>query len=92
MASIEMVFTNKETKALIPFGMICMTRYGSVWNTMRRKRRWKEEFTESERERASRLFKQAYTWECTTGVPETVRMKPSTYNLWQKLAAFCCSL
>ena len=92
MASVEMVLTNEETKALIPFGMICMTRYGSVWNTMCRKRRWKEEFTDSERTKASKLFQQAHNWTCVTGVPETVRMKPSTYDLWQKLAAFCCSL
>lgn len=89
---LEIVLDRDEINNSIAYSMICMTRYGSTWNTMRRKRRWTEEFTESERAKASKLFQQSHNWTCVTGVPDTIRMAPSTYDLWQKLAAFCCSL
>ena len=92
MATIEVVLTRDEVHKEINYGLICMTRYGSAWNTMRRKRRWVAEFTEAERHAAYKLFSKSHIWFCVRGVPDTVRMSFSTYHLWQKLAAFCGSL
>lgn len=89
---MEMVFTRDEIPEIIPYQMICMTRYGSVWNTMRRKRRWIEEFSSYERERVNAMCRQTYNWTCTTGLPETLRMTSGTYDLWLRLAEFCASL
>ena len=44
-----LVLSSEEIHAMIPYAMICMTRYGAHWGTGRRKRRWAEEFTEAER-------------------------------------------
>ena len=41
--------TAEEVHREIPYSVVCMGRYGSSWNTMHRKRRWAEEFTESDR-------------------------------------------
>lgn len=84
-----LVLTSEEVNAHIPYALVCMTRLGAHWNTMRRKRRWKEEFTEQEREAATRLFSQSHSWLLTTGVPDTVRMAPQTFALWMKLGEFC---
>lgn len=92
MAKLEIILSHEEVHANIPYALICMTRYGSCWNTMRRKRRWKMEFTEAEREAASALFSKAQSWTVGRGVPDTVRMSTKTYALWQKLGAFCGSL
>ena len=89
---LEIVLDRNEIQAAIPYQMICMTRYGSVWNTMRRKRRWTAEFSAYEREKANAMCRQAYNWTCTTGLPEAVRMSAGTYDLWQRLAEFCASL
>lgn len=92
MAKILMVLTAAEVHANIPYSMVCMGRYGSAWNTMHRKRRWKMEFTEAEREAATRLFSQSHNWLLGKGVPDEVRMTPATYALWQKLGNFCASI
>ena len=89
---MEVIFTQDELKEEIPYQMICMTRYGSVWNTMRRKRKWAETFSAYERERLNAMCRQTYVWTCTNGLPETIRMSLGTYNLWQRLAEFCVSL
>lgn len=81
-----------EIKDHIPYEIIWATRYSSVWNTMRRKQRWKTEFSGYERERANAMCRQAYNWTCTTGLPETLRMSKGTYDLWQRLGAFCASI
>ena len=47
MAKLMMILTSQEVHASIPYSLICMTRYGAHWDTMRRKRRWKMEFTEA---------------------------------------------
>lgn len=81
-----------EIRSAIPYGLIAETRFGSRWNTMRRKRRWKEEFTESERDYAETLFRLAHKWYCVTGVPDEVKMRAKTLGLWQRLGEFCASL
>lgn len=89
---MEVVFEHDEIGEAIPYQMICMTRYGSVWNTMRRKRRWKEEFSAYERERLNAMCRQAYQWTCVTGLPQTLKMSMGTYELWNRLTEFCASL
>ena len=89
---IDIILSRDEVNEQIPYALICMTRYGANWDTGRRKRRWKEEFTEAERDAASRLFSLSHKWLLTTGVPEEVRMHHSTYALWLKLGAFCASI
>ena len=34
-----LVLSSEEIHAMIPYAMICMTRYGAHWGTGRRKRR-----------------------------------------------------
>ena len=94
MPTIEtfLVLTRDEVNHRIPYGVVCMTRFGARWDTGRRRRRWLEEFTEKEREAATRLFNQSHRWLLTTGVPESVRMTPKTFGLWIKLANFCASI
>lgn len=92
MAKLMMILTSQEVHASIPYSLICMTRYGAHWNTMRRKRRWKMEFTEAERQAASKLFSQSHNWTVGKGVPDEVRMTTKTFALWQKLGNFCASI
>lgn len=92
MAKLLLTMSSEEVHSDIPYALICMTRYGSSWNTMRRKRRWKMEFTEEERKAASNLFSKAHNWTVGRGVPDEVTMSVSTYRLWQKLGAFCASI
>ncbi|MGN9098068.1 hypothetical protein [Flintibacter porci] len=94
MATCEtfLVLTSEEVNATIPYALVCMTRFGSHWETGYRRRRWLEEFTEQEREASARLFKQSRQWLLATGVPETVRMTPQTFALCAKLGKFCDSV
>ena len=89
---LEIVLTRDEIQEVIPYQIICMTRYSSVWNTMRRKRRWKEQFPGYKGEKANAMCRQAYNWMLKTGSPEQIRMSATTYDLWQELGAFCMSL
>ena len=92
MAMVLLVFDHSEAQRKIPYQMVCEGRNSARWNTMRRRRRWSAEFTETERKAASRLFKQACRWTLVRGVPAQVRMTPATYDLWCKLGDFCASL
>lgn len=92
MAKLMMILTSKEVHANIPYSLICMTRYGARWDTMRRKRLWKTEFTDSEREAASKLFSKSHNWTVGKGVPNEVKMTIKTFELWQKLGDFCASI
>ena len=92
MAKLMIVLSREEVQKDIDYPVICETREGSRWDTMIRRRRWKEEFTDSERESCTRLFRFAHAWYLKTGVPEEVTMSLNTYSLWQRLAVFCASL
>jgi len=92
MAKLLLTMSSEEVHSDIPYALICMTRYGSGWNTMRRKRLWKAEFSDEEKASASRLFSQSHNWTLGKGVPDKVTMSVSTYRLWQKLGAFCASI
>lgn len=92
MAKLMMILTSQEVHESIPYSLICMTRYGAHWDTMRRKRRWKMEFTEAERGSAQKLFSRSHDWLLGRGVPDEVRMTIVTFELWQKLGDFCASI
>lgn len=89
---IDVVLTRDEVNANIPYDLICMTRYGAHWETRKRKQRWLAEFTEAERNAASRLFALSHTWFLVKGVPDEVRMSAHTLALWLKLGEFCASI
>lgn len=92
MASFYMELDAQEVHEKIAFPLICTTRYGSCWETMKRKRKWVEEFTPEERKKADALFRRAHSWYLGNGVPDKVHLAISTYYLWKKLEAFCASL
>lgn len=92
MANIEYVFTYTEIQQHLPYAVICEAREGSRWNTMRRRRMWNAEFSESEKRAATSIFRQAHNWYLVKGVPESVRMSGKTLGLWIKLGNFCASL
>ena len=81
-----------EIQEQIPYAIVAETMSRSVWNTGKSKRLMKEQFTESEIEAIYRLHKQAYSWYLVKGVPDEVKMTLNTYELWQRLANFCCEL
>lgn len=87
-----LVLTRDEVNLHIPYALVCMTRFGAHWGTGHRRRRWLEEFTQQEREAATRLFSLSHSWLLTTGVPDEVRMTPKTFALWKKLGNFCGSV
>lgn len=91
-ARVMIELTRDEVIEHIPFAMVCEARYSHIWGTMRRKRRWAAEFTESERERCQRLFGLAYDWYLKKGVPDSVVMAGDTLALWKKLGDFCYSI
>lgn len=88
---LEVVLSREEI-ARLPYALICETRYGARWNTTSRKRRWTAEFTEAERKAATRIFTQCHTWYLVKGIPDEIKMSLSTYQLWNKLAGFCCTI
>lgn len=92
MATLLLTLTQDEVLNEIAYPLICETMCGAAWQTGKRRRRWAEEFTESERRACSKLKTQAYTWHLRTGVPEEVTMSLGTLRLWHKLEAFCASL
>ncbi len=92
MAKLMIELDRDEIQRGIPYRLICETKSGSRWNTMRRKREWQKQFTDAERDKCSKLFAQAYQWYLVKGVPDSVVMSPGTLALWQKLGAFCASI
>ena len=87
-----LVLTRKQVERDIPFKMVCEARNGSRWDTFTRKRRWAAEFTSAEMTAATTLFRQAQNWTLGKGVPASVRMTETTFDLWKKLGDFCASL
>lgn len=81
-----------EIQERIPYALVAETMSGARWGTGKRKRLMKQWFTEAEIDAIYRLHKQAHSWYCVKGVPEEVTMSVNTYNLWQKLANFCCEI
>ena len=90
--TLELVMTDQEVKNHISYGLIWMTRYSCIWNTMHRRLKWEKEFSEIERLKAENIFCQSHIWSTGYGVPKTVRMNIETYYFWKKIEAFCASL
>ena len=89
---VMMRFNADEIRKQFAYELICMTRESSVWGTMRRRRRWSQEFTEAERKAATEIFRDCHKWTLTTGVPNEKVMSVKRYLLWMKLENFCASL
>ena len=87
-----LILSHDEVNEQIPYAIVAETMSCAVWNTGKRKRLMKQYFTESEIEAIYRLHKQAYSWYLVKGVPDEVKMTLHTYELWQRLANFCCML
>ena len=83
--------TAQDVHETIPYALICEAKEGSRWNTGKRRRKWAEWFTPSEREACTRLFARAHDWTLCRGVPRVVRMSAATYLLWKKVGDFCAS-
>lgn len=81
--------THDDIVEKIPYHVICEARYGSRWNTGKVRAEWLANFTETERQTATRLFRQAHLWALVKGAPNEISMTPDTYELWQKLGQFC---
>jgi hypothetical protein len=84
--------THDEAQNHLAYALICETMEGAFWNSGRRRRMYNKTFTETEQRQISRIKAAAHKWCLVTGVPEKVRMKTSTYLLWQKLAMFCAEI
>lgn len=89
---VMLVLDHDEICKEIPYALICVAHEGARWNTGRRKRYWKQAFTEQERSASNRLFRQAKSWYLTKGVPESLSLTANTLALWKKLGEFCASL
>ena len=81
-----------EIQENLPYALIAETMGSSRWNTGKRRRLMKEQFTESEIAAIYRIYKQARSWHCVKGVPEEIQMTIKTYRFWHKLANFCCEI
>lgn len=84
--------THDEAQNNLAYALICETMEGAFWNSGRRRRMYNKTFTETEQRQIPRIKAAAHKWCLVTGVPEKVRMKTSTYLLWQKLAMFCAEI
>lgn len=89
MARRRLKLTREEVQRDIPYGLICETLYGASWGTGRLKRKFQQEFDEYEKRDIYRLRRKAREWYLEVGVPDTVIMARSTYDLWQRLGRLC---
>lgn len=86
------VLNRDEINRQIPYAIVSETMSSSRWNTGKRKRLMKEQFTETEIDAIYRMHKQAHSWHLVKGVPDELRITPHILALWHKLAAFCCEI
>lgn len=85
-------FDADEIRKEIPYAIVAGTMSRAIWNTGKRKRLMKQQFTESEIEATYRLHRMARDWYLYKGVPDEIKMTLNTYHLWHKLANFCATL
>ena len=85
-------FDRDEIQQRLPYDLIGETASCAVWNTGRRKRLFKERFTETERELCYEIIKRAKKWLLVTGVPESEKMRATTFALWIRLGEFCLEI
>lgn len=91
-AETYIVFNADEIREHIPFQLVAETMSRSIWDTGRRRRLMKEQFTEAEIDACYKMHRQAREWYLYKGVPEELKLRPKTLELWWKLAKFCMSL
>lgn len=84
--------THDEVRNILDYALICETMEGAFWDSGRRRRMYSKTFTEREQRQIPRIKTTAHKWCLVTGVPDKVRMRYSTFMLWQKLAAFCAEI
>ena len=87
-----LVLNREEINKRIPYAVVCVGMSSARWNTSKRKRLMKEQFTKAEIDAIYRMQKQAYNWYLRQGVPEEIRITPHILLLWHKLATFCCEI
>ena len=91
-AEYFLTLSQEEIRQQIPYAIVAETMGGSRWSTGRRKRMWRQMFSEEERDKARKLYNLAHRWYLVTGAPEEIKMRPQTFVLWQKLGAFCSAI
>lgn len=89
--NLNIILTRDEIESLIPYQIICETRYTSIWDTGKRRRLWNERFSAAEQEVAEKLFRQARRW-YINGITESASFDLMEYRMWDRLAEFCLSL
>lgn len=87
-----MITLDREEILRLPYGFLCTARESASWNTSRRRRLWKDTFTESEREQAEKIFRQCHQWYLVKGIPDEVTMSVKTRELWMRLENFCATI
>ena len=91
-ANTMLTLDRSEVESFLPYALICETRERELFGTGKVKRRFKEEFTDEEREMANKIFAQSHRWYLKVGVPESVTISTQEFALWIKLGDFCLSL
>ena len=86
------ILEREDIEKILPYSLICMSRYGADWRRTSVLKRFEEEFTEEERIAAESIFRLAHRWLLVTGTPEETRMTGETFTLWLKLGEFCSSI
>lgn len=86
------VLDRDEANRMLPYALICMTRYGAGWERTIVRKRFKEEFTPEEKKASEEIFRKSHSWFLVKGVPEEVKMRAKELALWVKLGDFCASI
>lgn len=78
-----------EVRDKLHYDLINDTMGSSKWQSGSVQRKFREQFTDSEREVVSKLYAQAKKWRLSTGAPENVSMTMTCFKLWERLHRFC---
>jgi hypothetical protein len=83
---LAIVFGHHDLVALNT--MVIVETWNQVMNSGRGQRKYKAEFSKSEREAARALHRMYYRWNMTTGFPQEFLMTIWSYRLTQKMCNF----
>lgn len=84
--------SREEIHNQIPYALVCETFETGITKTGKGKRIFNDMFAESEKRPARELTRTAKRWTLGTGVPDFVRIRPTTLSLWHKLGDYCMRL
>ena len=87
---IEMDY--EYVRQVIPYQIIAETTSMSIWNTGRRKRLYKQMFTEAEQKKLYEIIKQARRFAFVNIPADGMKASAHTLALWRRLADFCAML